>query len=129
MFNMAEKSLSPIYDFALMNDLKAPYVIAVLTRIKGEKRWISAENIDWTKLPVHFQCATPLESLPSGVFSLKQHLLWRIGLNLKHQRPVRVVNYELKQEQNQLRLNKLFFGWKGLITYFTRNRTDRKSVV
>ena len=127
IFNSAEKSQSPIYDFALMNDLKTPYVIGVLTRIKGEKRWISAENIDWTKLPIHFQCVTPWESLPSGAFSIKKQLLWKIGLNLKHQRPVRVVNYELKLDQHQLRLNKLFFGWKGLITYVIRNRTRKQT--
>ncbi len=128
MFNTVDQSHCPIYDFALMNDSGTPYVIGVLTRIKGEKRWISTENIDWTQLPVHFPCATPWESLPPGAFSIKKQLLWRIGLSLKHQRPVRVVNYELKQEQNQLRLHKLFFGWKGLMSYFTGHRIGKRPI-
>jgi len=113
----------PIYDFACVDDVKAPYVRAVLTKVKGRKSWVNTESVDWSTSPCCFSQKPVLDSLPNDVFSLKKQLLWKIGLNLASQHPIRVVNYELKQDNGQLLLHKVYFGWKGLVTYLGYQRS------
>lgn len=119
--------LSPVLDFALRNDPKKPFVVGVLIRINGTKQWIGADTTDWTEKPVRIRYEMPWSKLPSGVFSLKRKLLWRIGLDLQRQRPVRIVNYELTTESSRLILSRVIFGWRGWLVYLIPSRMRRKS--
>lgn len=113
-----------IYDFACEDDVKAPQVRAVLTIVKGRKSWVNTESVDWSKPPLCFSQKPVLDSLPNDFFSIKKQLLGKIGLNLATQHPIRVVNYELKEDHGQLLLHKVFFGWKGLVTYLGYQRSN-----
>ena len=120
---MHENRGDPIFDFACVYDAKTPLVRGVLTRVKGQKSWVNTESVDWSVHPLCLSHKPVWNTLPDGVFSIKKQILWKIGLNLISQHPVRIVNYELKQHHGQLVLHKVFFGWKGLVTYLGYQRS------